>query len=49
MELRKNSKGYKLYKFTVDERVESENIVVVKGSFKLKQLMFDKATIKIYS
>jgi hypothetical protein len=33
----------------VDERVEAENIVIVKGNFKVKELSFDKAVVKIAS
>jgi hypothetical protein len=35
-ELKRHPGGYKLYKFTVDERVEAANIVIVKGIFKMK-------------
>ena len=31
----------------MDERVEAENIVVAKGSFKIKEFSFDKAVIRI--
>ena len=45
----KHQQGYRLYKFQVDERVEAENIVIAKGLFKVKELSYDKVTIKIYS
>lgn len=48
-EIKKHPSGYKLYKFTAEERVEAENIVVLKGNFKMKELVFEKATIRIYS
>lgn len=33
----------------MDERAEAENVVVAKGNFKIKELSFDKAVIRICS
>ena len=41
--------GYSIQVYSIPERVESENIVVVKGKFKVKELFFDKSIIRIYS
>jgi activator of HSP90 ATPase len=38
-----------VYLFSISERVESGDVVIVRGKFKLKELAFDKATVKIYA
>jgi hypothetical protein len=48
-ELKRHPLGYKLYKFAVEERVEAESVVVARGNFKVKEFLFDKATIRIFS
>jgi hypothetical protein len=45
---RTHPQGYMVYVFSLSERVESDNVAVVNGSFKMKELAYDKCTIKIY-